>query len=188
MMAAPAASGEPAVMPIEPAPPQQRQPEQPAQQAQQAHVPLAAQWRQRAEDLAGMFANYANSRSGDIVIRHVSPSALGITLGQTVDEGVVATILPDGTEITVGVPIESSSLNKVVRRVIILASVLATFYVCYFIFNLLRSCTLEQVQSTGRCRSAVYTSGNSSDPTSLWAAISGLLIELSIPACGPSCV
>lgn len=128
-----------------------------------------------------MIARAIGSEQGEPPISPVEPAMLGIHGAET---ATFSTLLQDGTELTVGLPIESSSLNKVVRRVILVATTLATFYVLYFVFNLLRACSLEQVQTTGRCKSSLYASDDANDPTSLWAAVSSLLIELSIPACG----
>jgi len=77
--------------------------------------------------------------------------------------------LIDGSEVVLGMPIDDRGLKRVVRRVIILAAVIATFYICHFIANLLRG---------------AYNTTNTDGTNSLWAAISSLLIELSIPACG----
>jgi len=73
---------------------------------------------------------------------------------------------PDGADVVFGIPIVDSGLTKIVRRVIILSAVGATFYVVQFVVNLMRG------QYTQR------------DAASLWTAMSSLLIELSVPACG----
>lgn len=83
--------------------------------------------------------------------------------------GLAAAALADGSEIVFGVPIEDNGMAKVMRRVIVLAAVCATFYITHFIGNLMRG---------------AYSSPSSGDSSSLWTAISSLLIELSIPACG----
>lgn len=82
-----------------------------------------------------------------------------------------AVALVDGSDIVLGVPIEDNGLVKVARRVIILAATGATFYTCHFIVDLMRG-TYSTPSSGG------------SDSSSLWTAISSLLIQLSIPACG----
>lgn len=193
-------SAPPRQAPEEPAAPQQQPPQQQLQQLQQLQQEgLGLPWRQehqpmfhtllrRSQNVARRFAwlvsRHMNPRSNELLVRHVDPAILGINVGQGGGDAVSATLLQDGTEITMGIPIENNALYKVIRRVILLASALATFYVCYFIFMLLRSCSLAQVRDHGRCQSSAYASSNSDDPTSLWAAVSSLLIELSIPACG----
>jgi len=86
-----------------------------------------------------------------------------------VDGQAFSGVANDGSEIVMGVPIEDHGMSRMVRRVIILATIGATFYILHFIVNLMRES---------------YDDGQSQDATSLWAAMSSLLIELSIPACG----
>lgn len=145
---------------------------------------LSLHVRQAATRLAEVLARLSSTRPEELSVRSVNPAILGINMGPGADDAAAATLLLDGAEVNFGVPVERSALNKLVRRVIISATALAAFYVCYFIFSLLRSCPLGHVQETGKCQGSVHTSGSSDDPTSLWAAVSSLLIELSIPACG----
>lgn len=72
----------------------------------------------------------------------------------------------EGAEIVFGIQIQDNGLAQVVRRVVILAALAATFYIGRFISNLLRG----------------FYSATSTD--TMWTAISTLLIELSVPACG----
>jgi hypothetical protein len=74
----------------------------------------------------------------------------------------------DRSEVVFGIPMEDTGMQKVMKRVIVLAAVAATFYTCLFVSNLLQGAY------------AMNTEGTSS----LWTAISSLLIELSVPACG----
>lgn len=75
------------------------------------------------------------------------------------------------SDIVWGQPIADGGMGKLVRRVVVLAAIGATFYICHFIINLMRGS---------------YNPQSNRDVTSLWAAVSTLLIELSIPACGYS--
>eukprot|EP00927_Polykrikos_kofoidii_P001557 TRINITY_DN10593_c0_g2_i1.p1 TRINITY_DN10593_c0_g2~~TRINITY_DN10593_c0_g2_i1.p1 ORF type:complete len:522 (-),score=76.85 TRINITY_DN10593_c0_g2_i1:34-1599(-) len=84
-------------------------------------------------------------------------------VGQTTNDGAAWAALADGNEVVVGVPLDDNGLARVVRYVIVLAATGGTFYTCLFINGLLQ--TRE-------------------DLSSLWTAVSSLLIELSIPACG----
>lgn len=98
----------------------------------------------------------------------------GVVLVRGIQGGVpsdVSVLLPDGTEVVLGTPLADSGIRTVIRRVIILATVGALFYVAAFLRNLLRG---------------NYSGGGSrgDDATSLWSSVSSLLIELSIPACG----
>lgn len=95
-------------------------------------------------------------------------SASGTLAGGSAS-GLAAAALADGSEIVFGVPIEDNGMLKIMRRVIVLAAIGATFYITHFIGNLMRG---------------AYSSPSSGDSSSLWTAISSLLIELSIPACG----
>jgi len=103
--------------------------------------------------------------------------ASGIALAVTAADATVATeedpsvaallTAADGfVDVVYGVPTTNSGLTKLVRRVILLAAVGATFYVVNFVVNLLRG---------------QYTHLAAA---SLWTAMSTLLIELSVPACG----
>lgn len=88
----------------------------------------------------------------------------GSAIGQPSTEGAtILTALADGNDVVLGVPMDDNGLTKVVRRVIVLAATGAAFYTCHFIKDLLRT---------------------RDDASSLWTAVSSLLIELSIPACG----
>lgn len=78
----------------------------------------------------------------------------------------------DGSEIVYGVPIADNGLQKLMRRVIILAAIGASFDISNFIVNLMRG--------------SFTSEPNDRDVTALWAALSTLFIELSIPACGYS--
>jgi len=75
----------------------------------------------------------------------------------------------DGSEIVLGIPIDDRGLKRISRRVITLATIGASFYICNFNVNLIRG---------------NYSDTGGQDGNSLWAAVSSLLIELSIPACG----
>lgn len=97
--------------------------------------------------------------------RSQATDALGTA---TVDE-VLAAALADGSEIVFGVPANDGGFAKIVRRVVVLAAMAATYYICHSISDLVRG---------------QYSSENSGNVTSLWSAISTLTIELSIPACG----
>lgn len=87
------------------------------------------------------------------------------------DIAVLGTLLSTGSEIVFGIPIPDSGGRNMIRRVIVLAAVGATFYIVHFIFNL-----MSGVYDT---RSPDQASSNS-----LWTGMSSLVIELSIPACG----
>lgn len=86
-----------------------------------------------------------------------------------VDQAVLAAALADGSEIVFGAPADDGGFAKVVRRVVVLAALAATYYMCHSISDLVRG---------------QYSSENSGNVTSLWSAVSTLTIELSIPACG----
>lgn len=94
-----------------------------------------------------------------------NPATMAIN-GET---GARETAIIDGSEIVLGVPIDDGQMLKIARRVIILAAIGASFYICNFNINLLRG---------------NYNAQDGENGTSLWAAVSSLLIELSIPACG----
>lgn len=81
------------------------------------------------------------------------------------NEQVTSSALEDGSEITFGIPIEDTSFAKNVRRVIVLTVIAVSYYVSYFISNLLRG---------------AYP--NTDD--SLWRGLSSLLIDVSIPVFG----
>lgn len=96
----------------------------------------------------------------------MSASGMPPVLGQ---DGTL--LLADGSELVLGVPITDNGLAKLVRRVILVSAMGATFYIVHFSINLMRG---------------TYNPQNKQEITSLWAAMSSLLIELSIPACGYS--
>jgi len=98
--------------------------------------------------------------------RPVTGPVTGLLLETSAATG---TTLAYGSEIAMGVPMNASGLNKVVRRVIVLASGVASIYVCTFIGNLL----------TG-----AYSSESPGNEDSLWTGLSSLILELSIPVCG----
>mmetsp|Transcript_67828 Transcript_67828/g.196190 ORF Transcript_67828/g.196190 Transcript_67828/m.196190 type:complete len:392 (+) Transcript_67828:100-1275(+) len=103
-----------------------------------------------AEDVAGVPADGA----GD-----ASPGSLTSVQQSSVDN----------SEIVLGLPITDNGTTRMIRQVIVLASLVSVYYVVHFVVNLL---------------SGNYSSDENSEATSLWAATSSLLIELSIPACG----
>lgn len=78
-------------------------------------------------------------------------------------------IVFDSTDVVVGVPIADNGMRRLVRRVIVLAAMGATFFICDFIVMLM----------TGQ-----FDKPNQTSATALWTPVSALLIELSIPACG----
>lgn len=69
-------------------------------------------------------------------------------------------------EVVFGIPVEDTELLKAVRRVVVLSAAGAALYICHFVADLLR----------GR-----YQARNA---IGLWSAMSSLLLELSVPACG----
>lgn len=74
------------------------------------------------------------------------------------------------TYIVFGVPVQEHGVRKMMRRVIVLAALAATFYIVHFIYNLM---------------SGAYDTRNGRNAShSLWTGMSSLVIELSIPACG----
>lgn len=75
----------------------------------------------------------------------------------------------DNSEIVLGTPLTDNGMTRIVQRVIVLATLVASYYTVNFIAELLNG---------------AYSTQDSADATSLWAAGSSLLIELSIPACG----
>lgn len=76
-------------------------------------------------------------------------------------------VVVNDSEIVLGTPIQDNGTGKVVRRVVILATIGASFYICNFNVNLMRGSFSQENQEV-----------------TLWTAMSELLIELSIPACG----
>lgn len=82
---------------------------------------------------------------------------------------VDASTYAQGSDIVLGVPLGSSSLSKMFGRVIVIAVLVAIYRVLIFIYNLLKG----EYEGTGRDGAAV-----------MWAAMTSLLMELSIPACG----
>jgi len=92
------------------------------------------------------------------------------TFENIANEVLLTAALVENADVVVGVPINDTGLKKAVRRVILLAATGATFYVCHFVVSLLRG---------------QYSSKNGDNQaSSIWTAVSSLLIELSIPACG----
>lgn len=81
---------------------------------------------------------------------------------------IPAILMEDQEHIVQGVPISNELLATAIRRVIIVASIVATYYVCGFITRLLMG---------------MYGSSGGT-PSELWSGLSQLAIELSIPACG----
>lgn len=99
-----------------------------------------------------------------------APAPLTSQQGSMVTTYISAPVVQaTGLDVVLGVPIEDDGMKKVVRRVIVLAAIGASFYIVHFIGNLM---------------SGVYDERNSKTAGSLWTAMSSLLIELSIPACG----
>lgn len=94
------------------------------------------------------------------------------SMGQGTAVSLSVSFVPEDTgDVVHGVPLGDNGMSKLMRRVILLATCGASFYMSMFIFNLL----------TGN-----YDSERRSNVTTLWAALSTLFIELSIPACGYS--
>jgi hypothetical protein len=75
-------------------------------------------------------------------------------------------------DVDFGVPIAENDMRKITKRVIVLSALGATFYTVQFI-RFLMSGRFDNERSSGK-----------GSYTSLWTAMSGLLIELSVPACG----
>lgn len=112
--------------------------------------------------------NEGNGGSSVTPLPEVSIVGQGIDLTQP--HAALPHISFEGTEIVIGVPIDNTGINKATSRVIILASMCATFYIVRFIINLMRN--------------DFELSGNNTRTTTILAAFSSLLIELSVPACG----
>lgn len=74
-------------------------------------------------------------------------------------------------DVVAGIPIQDTGTRKTIKRVIVIAALGATFYTVHFIRNLMSGRFDDESADTGSTRS-------------LWTAMSGLLIELSVPACG----
>lgn len=106
--------------------------------------------------------------SAAVASASISSAAVANTPIVNVLQYTTGAITANGSEVVFGVPIDDSGIRKVMKRVIVLAAFAATFYICHFVSNLLRGSY------------AMNTEGSSS----LWTAISSLLIELSVPACG----
>lgn len=72
----------------------------------------------------------------------------------------------DDAEVVFGVPINDVKLEKAFRRVILLSVIAAAFHTIQFVIDLLSGAHRER------------------DLMGLWGALSSLMLELSIPACG----
>lgn len=99
------------------------------------------------------------------VPQDASTPAVQVIGGGTVGPSVAGS----GHEIVLGIPIDDAGITKSIKRVILVATMAAVVLLIHFVFMLLRG---------------YYNSTDTSGTTSLWAAASTLIIELSIPACG----
>lgn len=77
-------------------------------------------------------------------------------------------VTSNGSLIVFGVPVDNIGMLKIMKRVIVVAAIVATFHTCHFVVNLLRGAYSKNTDGTN----------------SLWTATSSLMIDLSIPACG----
>lgn len=134
----------------------------------------------------------AATTGSSVSLTHVSEASVQHVTGSTAAAMVLplaaplmATGLGEGAlvsraprfDIVFGIPISEDISKKMIKRVILLAALGATFYTVRFIRNLLNGRFEE--------RESASDAANGRDSTSaLWTAMSGLLIELSIPACG----
>mmetsp|Transcript_29364 Transcript_29364/g.62474 ORF Transcript_29364/g.62474 Transcript_29364/m.62474 type:complete len:358 (+) Transcript_29364:76-1149(+) len=100
-----------------------------------------------------------------------NPLPVASVVGQGVNS-YMPNLTFDGSEIVLGVPIDNTGITRSTSRVIILASIAATFYIVRFIVNLL-SDTSDELATNSDQRT-----------TSVMSLCSSLLIELSVPACG----
>lgn len=87
---------------------------------------------------------------------------------------IVSNAVPNSAEgsspsVVHGVPMIDQQLSSSLRRVILLSALVASYYVCLFIWRLLRG---------------MYGHGQQGPSDALWSGLSQLAIELSIPACG----
>lgn len=95
-----------------------------------------------------------------------TPAASSLGQASTAATATDPLSLVDGSEIALGIPITDTGTTKIMRVVIILATIAASFYICNFNVNLMRGFYSDQSQAA------------------LWTAMSELIIELSVPACG----
>jgi len=73
-------------------------------------------------------------------------------------------------DVALGIPLGDIRVIKAVRRVVLLAALGNTYYLCNFIWRLMTGTYISQ--------------GERGSNDSLWSGLSQLVIELSIPACG----
>jgi len=96
-----------------------------------------------------------------------SPADFGDDTPNSHEDHLVAEFLNDATVISFGIPLEDRQAKRFTIRVFVLAVAIAALSLVHFIANLLMGHYSDRGGTDG-----------------LWSALSGLLIELSIPASG----